>query len=151
MPIHALFVADTGVLTDERYVLAACGYSLPMPDAVCPEVFAGESPFMVLYALVVVPIALIRGGARTMLGLAVVSLLFALVQLLAAFYTLLPSSLAPPGLNPDLLPSEFERDPATCGLVLCGLDHTVFHLVQAPLLIALGVLAYRASRELRRR
>lgn len=146
MPVHALFLADTGVLTDERYVLAACGYSLPMPDAVCPEVFAGESPFMVLYALVVVPVGLIRGGRRTMIGLAAVSLIFALVQLVAAFYSLLPSSLAPPGLNPDLLPTEFERDPATCGLVLCGLDHTLFHLVQVPLLIALSLFAYRGAR-----
>ena len=81
-----------------------------------------------------------------MLTIAIVSAIFALVQLLAMFYTALPSSLVPPELNPDLLPSEFERDPATCGLVLCGLDHTLFHLVQVPLLIALALLAYRASR-----
>jgi hypothetical protein len=148
VPIHSAFIAETGVLSDQRYVFAACRYPFPLaPDAVCPEVFAGESPFMVLYALVVVPLLLIRGGPKTTLAIALLSLAFALIQVGAAFYTALPSEFFPRTLNPELLPSAFERDPATCGLVLCGLDHSLFHFAQVPLLLALSVLGYRANRE----
>jgi hypothetical protein len=89
VPIHSAFVADPRILTDERYVLAACNWPFPLaPGSVCPRVFAGESPFMVLYALVVVPLLLIRGGAKTMLTIGVLSLVFALVQIAAAFRVL---------------------------------------------------------------
>jgi hypothetical protein len=150
VPIHSAFVADPRILTDERYVLAACNWPFPLaPGSVCPQVLAGESPFMVLYALVVVPLLLIRGGAKTMLTIGVLSLVFALVQIAAAFYTALPSAFFPPELNPDLLPSAFERDPATCGLVLCGLDHSLFHFAQAPFLLILAFFGYRAYRTMR--
>src|ERR687897_40581 len=56
----------------------------------------------------------------------------------------------PPTLNPDLLPSAFQREPANCGLVLCGLDHTLFHFAQAPFLLALALFGYRAYRVMRR-
>jgi hypothetical protein len=129
---------------------AACNWPFPLaPEPVCPQVFAGESPGMVLYALVMVPLLLVRGGARTMLTIAVLSLVFALVQIAAAFYTALPSAFFPPELNPDLLPSAFERDPATCGLVLCGLDHSLFNFAQAPFLLALAFFSYRAFWALR--
>jgi hypothetical protein len=112
---------------------AACNWPFPLaPEPVCPQVFAGESPGMVLYALVIVPLLLVRGGARTVLTIAVLSLVFALVQLVAALYTVLPST--------------FERDPATCGLVLCGLDHSLFHFAQAPFLLVLAFFSYRAYR-----
>jgi hypothetical protein len=115
---------------------AACNWPFPLaPEPVCPQVFAGESPGMVLYALVIVPLLLVRGGARTVLTIAVLSLVFALVQLVAALYTVLPSA--------------FERDPATCGLVLCGLDHSLFHFAQVPFLPVLAFFSYRAFRALR--
>ena len=150
VPVHSAFVADPGALTDEQYVFAACRWPFPLaPASVCPQVFAGESPGMVLYALVVVPVLLIRGRAKTTLTIAVLSLTFALAQVLAAFYTALPSALFPPDLNPELLPSAFERDPATCGLVLCGLDHTLFHFAQVPFLLILAFFGYRAYQVLR--
>lgn len=150
VPIHSAFVADPGALTDEQYVFAACRWPFPLaPTSVCPQVFAGESPGMVLYALVVVPLLLIRGGARTMLTIAALSLIFALLQVLATFYTALPSALFPRDLNPELLPSAFERDPATCGLVLCGLDHSLFHFAQVPFLLILAFFGYRAYQALR--
>jgi hypothetical protein len=127
VPIHSAFVADPGALADERYVWAACrlGNPLPLPGSVCPRVFAGESPGMVLYALIVVPLLLVRGRARTMLTIAVLGLIFTLMQVMAVFYQLFPPSLFPPDLNPALLPSPLERAPDTCGLVMCGLDHTL--------------------------
>lgn len=151
VPIHSAFLADPRALSSERYVFAACrlGLPLPLPGSVCPRVVAGESPFLLLYALVVVPLLLIRGGARTMLTIAILSLIFALLQGMFAYYPIFPSSLVPPNLNPDLLPSPFERDPATCGLVLCGVDHTLFHLAQVPFLLALAFFGYRAYLALR--
>jgi hypothetical protein len=147
VPILSAFITDPGALADERYVFAACRYPFPLaPEFACPRVFAGESPFMVLYALVIVPLLLIRGGTRTMLTIAALSLIFALVQIAAPFYTALPSALFPLNLNPDLLPSAFQREPATCGLVLCGLDHSLFHFAQAPFLLILAYFGYRAYR-----
>ncbi len=68
VPTHSVFIADTGTLTDERHVFAACNWPFPLvPESVCSQVLAGESPFMVLYAFVIVPLLLIRGRAKTML------------------------------------------------------------------------------------
>jgi hypothetical protein len=146
VPIHSTFVADPRALTDEQYVFAACRWPFPLvPEPSCPRIFAGESPFMVLYALVIVPLLLVRGRARTMLTIAILSPVFALVQIASPFYTALPSSLFPPDLNLDLLPSAFEQEPATCGLVLCGLDHSLFHFAQVPFLLALAFFSYRAA------
>jgi hypothetical protein len=151
VPIHSAVVADPRALGDEQYVFAACNWPFPLaPEPVCPLVFAGESPFMVLYALVIVPLLLVRGRTRTMLTTAILSLTFALVQIASPLYTALPSAFFPPELNPGLLPSAFERDPATCGLVLCGLDHSLFHFAQVPFLLALAFFSYRAYREMRR-
>src|SRR5215207_988576 len=146
VPIHSAFVADPKALTDEQYVFAACNWPLTLiPELSCPRVFAGKSPFMILYPLVIVPLLLVLGRARTMLTIAILSLIFALVQIASPFYTALPSSFFPPDLNTDLLPSAFEQEPATCGLVLCGLDHSLFHFAQVPLLLALILFSYRAA------
>jgi hypothetical protein len=151
VPLHSAFVADPRALVDERYVFAACNWPFPLgPGSACPRVFAGESPFMVLYTLVIVPFLLIRGGAKTILTIAVLSLVFALVQIASPFYAELPSAVFPPELNPDLLPSAFQSDPATCGLVLCGLDHSLFHFSQVPFLLALEFFSYQAYRALTR-
>lgn len=131
--IHSTFIDDPGVLTNENYVWAACRLGNPIPEPVCPRIFAAESPFTVLYALVTVPLLLSRCGARTMLAVAILSLTFALLQGVIADHPLLPASPFPP----DLLPPPFERAPATCGLVMCGLDHTLFHFAQMPLLLPL--------------
>lgn len=148
VPIHSAVVADPGALANEQYVWAACrlGFPFTIPGSLCPRVVAGESPFTALFALVIVPLLLIRGRARTMLTIAILSFVFALVQVMAVFYPILPASLFPPDLNPHLLPSPLERAPATCGLVMCGLDHTLFHFAQVPFLLTLAFFGYRAAR-----
>ena len=141
VPLYSAFVADPRVLTDEQYVIPACGWPLPyplIPEPVCPYLFAGESPLTALYCLVVVPLLLLGGGPRTLLAVVVLSLALALVQIFGAFFATFPSA-----LDPDFYPSPFRRE-AGCGLVLCGLDHTLFHLIQMLLLVALAFFAYRA-------
>lgn len=107
VPIHSAFVADPRALTNENYVWAACRLGLPftIPGSVCPRIFAGESPFSVLYALAIVPLLLIRGRAGTMLTIAILSLTFVLVQVIAMFYPILPASPFPPG--PEPAPASF--------------------------------------------
>ncbi len=143
VPLHSAFVADPRVLTDEQYVLPACGWPLTspvIPEPLCPYLFAGESPLTALYALIVVPLLLLGGGPRTFLAVVVLSLALALVQIFGAFLATFPSA-----FDPDFYPSPFRRE-AGCGLVLCGLDHTLFHFIQMLLLVALAFFAYRAHR-----
>ena len=143
VPLYSAFVADPRVLTDEQYLLPACGWPLPspvIPEPLCPYLFAGESPLTALYALIVVPLLLLGGGPRTLLAVAVLSLALALVQIFGAFFTTFPSA-----FDPGFYPSPFQRE-AGCGLVLCGLDHTLFHLIQMLLLLAMALFAYRAHR-----
>src|SRR3712207_4797417 len=81
VPLYSAFVADPRVLTDEQYVIPACGWPLPspvIPEPVCPYLFAGESPLTALYALIVVPLLLLGGGPRTTLAVAMLSLCLAL-------------------------------------------------------------------------
>ena len=147
VPIYSALVADPRVLTDEQYITPACRWPLPfsiIPEPICPRVFAGESPLTVLYALILVPLLLLRSGARTMLTVAILSLVFALGQVPAAFYATFPSA-----LDPASNPSPFRREPG-CGLVLCGLDHTLFHLSQMVLLLAMAFNSYRAYQAMRR-
>lgn len=143
VPLYSAFVADPRVLDDEQYVLPACGWPLSsplLPEPLCPHLFAGESPLTALYALIVVPLLLLGGGPRTLLAVAVLSLALALVQIFGAFIATFPSA-----FDPDSYPSPFQRE-AGCGLVLCGLDHTLFHFIQMLLLLAMALFAYRAHR-----
>jgi hypothetical protein len=143
VPLYNTLVADPKVLADEQYVIPACGWPLPspvIPGPVCPYFFAGEFPLTALFALVVVPLLILGGGPRTMLTVAVLSLVFALIQVFGAFFATFPSA-----FNPALYPSPFQRE-AGCGLVLCGLDHTLFHFIQMLLLLAVAFFAYRAHR-----
>src|SRR3712207_5572020 len=89
VPLYNTLVADPKVLTDEQYVIPACGWPLPspvIPGQVCPYLFAGESPLTALFALVVVPLLILGGGPRTMLTVAVLSLAFAVLQVFGAFF-----------------------------------------------------------------
>jgi hypothetical protein len=141
VPLYSAFVADPRVLTEEQYVIPACGWPLPfpvIPEPVCPYLFAGESPLTALYALIVVPLLLLGGGPRTLLAVVVLSLALALVQIFGAFFATFPSA-----FDPDFYPSPLQRE-AGCGLVLCGLDHSLFHLIQMLLLLAMAFCAYRA-------
>ncbi len=116
VPTYSALVADPSVLADEQYLIPACGYPLPfpvIPEPVCPYLFAGESPLTVLYSLIVVPILLLRNGARTMLVVTVLSLLLALIQVLGVFVTF------PSALDPGFYPSPLRRE-VGCGLVRLG-------------------------------
>ena len=136
VPLHAALRADAQVLKHPDYVEPACETPLRVfPEPFCPKVVAGESPAVLAYALLVVPVAIRRGGRRTMLALTIASLALAAVQLTAPFaYSFAPTD------GGD--PSPFDAEPG-CGLVNCGLDHTLFHLVQVPFLLAMAAISWR--------
>lgn len=139
VPLHAELRADPDVLADDDYLRPACRTPFKVfPEPVCPRVVAGESPATVLLALVVVPILALRGRQRAFLAIAVLSASWAAVQLVGPFpFTFRSTSgeRTPP----------FESD-AGCGLVNCGLDHTLFHLAQLPFLVAIALISYSLYR-----
>src|SRR5918992_654601 len=85
--------------------------------------------------LVVVPLLARRSGRAAILAIAVASAALATVQVVA------PRAFSFGPVDGER-PSPFEAD-AGCGLVNCGLDHTIFHFVQLPFLLAMAALAYR--------
>jgi hypothetical protein len=140
VPVHTLVRADARVLADDDYVEPACRFPFPViPEPICPRFVAGESPLTLIYVLIGVP--LLARGARPgpLLVLSVATAGLAGLQLAApAAFTFSPADGGP-------RPSPFEADPG-CGLVACGLDHTIFHLVQVPFLTALTIASYRLYR-----
>ena len=135
VPLHAALRADRRVLSHNDYLRPACRVPFQaFPEPVCPRVVAGESPATVLLALVAVPLLARRRRPRRLLAIAVLSSSWAAVQLagpfLFTFRTTTGERISP-----------FEPD-AGCGLVNCGLDHTLFHLGQLPFLIAIAVISY---------
>jgi hypothetical protein len=136
VPLHAAFRADDGVLAAYDYLRPACRTPVHVfPEPICPEVVAGESPATVLFAFVVVPLVSRRPGRGSLLAIAVTSAALATVQVVAPF------AFSFPAVDGEQ-PSPFEAD-AGCGLVNCGLDHTIFHLIQLPFLLVIAVLAFR--------
>jgi hypothetical protein len=141
VPLHAGFRADDAVLADDDYLRPACRTPVHvLPEPICPKVVAGESPATVLFALVVVPLVARRPGRGRLLAIAVASAALAAIQVVAPF------GFSFPAVDGER-PSPFEAD-AGCGLVNCGLDHTLFHLVQVPFLVAMAVIAYRLHQTL---
>lgn len=140
IPLHTAMRADPRVLSDDDYVEPACRIPFPvLPEPVCPRFVAGESPLTVLYALIAVPLLARRARPRRLLVLSAASAGLAALQLAA------PVAFTFPPAEGGPRPSPFEADPG-CGLVNCGLDHTIFHLVQMPFLIALTIASYRLYR-----
>jgi hypothetical protein len=140
VPLHAALRADPDVLADDDYLRPACRVPVQaFPEPICPRVVAGESPATVLYALLVVPLLVRRPSRGSLLMVAVTSAAFAALQIVAPFAFTFPSAFA------DQRPPPFRSD-AGCGLVNCGLDHTVFHLAQAPFFIVMALLSYRLYR-----
>ena len=138
VPLHAVLRADPNVLSDEDYLEPACRKPVHVfPEPICPWVVAGESPLMIIFALGAVPLALRRGGRRTMKALAVTSVALAVLQLVSPFAFTFES--AAPGAGTT---SPVKADEG-CGLVNCGLDHTVFHMLQVPFLVAIAVTSRR--------
>jgi hypothetical protein len=143
VPLHAALRADADVLSDDDYLHPACRVPFPvLPEPVCPRVVAGESPLTVLYALVAVP--LLTRGARPgrLLVVSIASAGLVVLQLAAPFAFTFPP------VGDGHRPSAFEVE-SGCGLVNCGLDHTIFHLVQAPFLAAIAIESYRLYRSAR--
>jgi len=143
VPLHAALRADARVLSDDDYLEPACRLPfLVFPEPVCPWIVAGESPLTLLYALIAVPLFARRGSRRGLLLIAITSAGLAALQLAAPFAFTFPPA------GDGRRPAVFESEPG-CGLVNCGLDHTVFHLAQLPFLVALAVLSYRLYRATR--
>jgi len=139
VPLHTAFRAQNAVLAHDDYLRPACRTPLHVfPEPLCPDVVAGESPATVAFALVVVPLVLGRSGRGGLLAIAVISAALAALQILA------PLAFSFPAVNGER-PSPFEAE-AGCGLVNCGLDHTVFHLVQLPFLVAMALMGRRLYR-----
>jgi hypothetical protein len=136
VPLHTAFRAEDDVLASDDYLDPACRTPIHVfPEPICPDMVAGESPATVLYALVIVPLLARRPGRAAILAIAIASAALAAVQVVAP----LAFSFAP--IDGER-PSPFEAD-AGCGLVNCGLDHTIFHFVQLPFLLAMAAIAYR--------
>jgi hypothetical protein len=116
------------------------GFRFPViPDPVCPRFVAGESPLTAIYALIAVPL-LARGARRRwLLVLSIASAGLTALQLAA------PVAFTFPPADGGPRPSPFAAD-LGCGLVNCGLDHTIFHPIQVPFLVALTVESYRLYR-----
>ena len=139
VPLHTELRADPDVLADDDYLRPACRTPFEVfPEPVCPRVVAGESPATLLLAFGVVPILALRRRPRAFLAIAVLSASWAAVQLAGPFLLTFRSASgeATPPFEPD----------AGCGLVNCGLDHTLFHLAQLPFLLAIALISYRLYR-----
>ena len=140
VPLHAALRADERVLSDRAYLEPACRTPVEVfPEPICPRVVAGESPAMIAYALVVVPLVLRRGGPGAFRALALASAALAALQVIAPFMLTFDS--VTPGAG---TPSPLEADDG-CGLVNCGLDHTLFHLAQVPFLLAMALTSWHLS------
>ena len=143
VPLHAALRADPAVLADEEYLGPACNMPFQaFPEPFCPRVVAGESPATVLLALIVVPLLARRPTRRRLIAISIASLACAALQIVApfAFFTF-------PSASSGRTPAPFEADPG-CGLVSCGLDHTLFHLLQVPFLLAMAFDGHRLQRAL---
>jgi hypothetical protein len=140
VPLHALLRADEMVLSDDDYLRPACRVPFPViPEPICPRFFAGESPLTALYALIGVPLLARGRRPRRLLAIAIASAGLGALQLVAPFAFTFAAA------DGDQRPSAFEAEPG-CGLVNCGLDHTVFHLLQVPFLVAIAIEGYRLYR-----
>jgi hypothetical protein len=127
-------------------LLAVPVYYLVFTDEV--TVLGGESPSCVLLGLVVVPLLLRNGGARALMAVTLVGVAFLLAQILAAFLALE----LPGGVGLTTVFSEaggsvplFERVEG-CTLIMCGLDHVLFHFSQIPFLAVIAIFGHRAYR-----
>jgi hypothetical protein len=142
VPLHAELRADRRVLSNDIYLKPACRTPVHLlPEPICPRIVAGESPLTILFALGVVPLALRRAGPGTMKALAITSGALAALQLVAPFALTFES--ATPAAE---TPSPLEADQG-CGLVNCGLDHTMFHLLQVPFLVAMALMSRRLGEQ----
>ena len=101
-----------------------------------------------LLGLVVLPLLVRNGGTRALMAVTLIGVVFLLMQVLAAFLALeLPGGV---GLTTVFLEAGgsvplFERVEG-CTLIMCGLDHVLFHFSQIPFLPVMAIFGYRAYR-----
>jgi hypothetical protein len=128
-------------------LLALPIYYLVFTDTI--RVYGGESPMCLLLSLVLVPLLIRKGSSGALLAATLISAFAALVQVLAAFL-----ALEVPGFGLTTVFSEAGRSVPLfqrvegCTLILCGLDHVLFHFLQIPFLAVTGTFAYRAYRSI---
>jgi hypothetical protein len=143
---HERRVATLASIALGSYCLFALPvYYLIFTDTV--KIFGGESPICLLLSLVLVPLLIRDGTSGALLAATLMSALAALVQVLAAFF-----ALEVPGVGLTTVFSEAGRSVPLfqrvedCTLVMCGLDHVLFHFSQIPFLAVIGIFGYRAYR-----
>jgi hypothetical protein len=130
-------------------LLALPIYYLIFTDTI--RVYGGESPMCLLLSLVLVPLLVRKGSSGELLAATLISAFAALVQVLAAFL-----ALEVPGVGLTTVFSEAGRSVPLfqrvegCTLVMCGLDHVLFHFSQIPFLAVIGIFGYRAYRSIPR-
>lgn len=126
-------------------LLAVPIYYLIFTDEI--TMLGGESPFCVLLGLVVMPLLIRNGGAKALLAATLISVLMILIQILAAFL-----ALELPGAGLTTVFSEagssvpLFRRVEGCTLIMCGLDHVLFHFSQIPFLVVMAIFSHRAYR-----
>ncbi len=142
VPLPAALRADPAVLADEEYLGPAC----KVPFQAFPEPSALASWREV--ARHGTPRADRRAAARASSHAAEADrhldreLGLRRLQIVAPFaFVTFPSA------SSGRTPAPFEADPG-CGLVSCGLDHTLFHLLQVLFLLAMAFDGYRLQRAL---
>jgi hypothetical protein len=127
-------------------LLAVPIYYLIFTDKIV--ILGSESPGCVLLGLVVLPLLVRNGGTRALMAVTLIGVVFLLMQVLAAFLALE----LPGGVGLTTVFSEaggsvplFERVEG-CTLIMCGLDHVLFHFSQIPFLPVMAIFGYRAYR-----
>jgi hypothetical protein len=100
-----------------------------------------------LLSLVLVPLLVRKGTSGVLFAATLISVFAAVVQVLAAFL-----ALEVPGFGLTTVFSEagrsvplFQRAEG-CTLIMCGLDHVLFHFSQIPFLAVMGTFTHRSYR-----
>jgi hypothetical protein len=127
-------------------LLAVPVYYLIFTDEI--TILGGESPSCVVLGLVVIPLLVRNGGARALMAVTLIAVVFLLMQVLAAFLALeLPGGVGLTTVFSEAGESTplFERVEG-CTLIMCGLDHVLFHFSQIPFLAVIAIFGHRAYR-----
>jgi hypothetical protein len=127
-------------------LLAVPVYYLIFTDEI--TILGGESPSCVVLGLIVIPLLVRNGGTRALMAVTLIGVIFLLMQVLTAFLALE----LPGGVGLTTVFSEagesvplFERVEG-CTLIMCGLDHVLFHFSQIPFLAVIAIFGHRAYR-----
>ena len=127
-----------------------CLFALPVYYLVFTDtlrVFGGGSPGCVLLGLILVPLLVRSGSAKALLAATLISVLFLLMQVLAAFFALeLPGGCLTTTFSEAVQSVPLFERVEGCTLIMCGLDHVLFHFSQIPFLAIMALFSHRAYR-----